>query len=269
MPAPFRLDLTVWALRRRPHNAVDRWDGTSYRRTLVLGGRPVEVSVRQSSVDQPRPCSWWSFARLERRTRRCRTAEARRLLDRTLGLGRRPRRLLPAGRARRTAYNAGRHFSGMRPPLLSERLRGGSQRHRLPAALARGGDPSPQPPGGPLRSPSLHRGAVPGFPTPERLADADPQALRDLGFSWNEGPCRDGLAGQVASGDSTLKSLRDVDDEPGPATLVASRDRALERRIHPSPWARPLARTARRRRRGAQQPPQTLRSARRRPATKR
>ena len=23
---PFRLDLTAWALRRRPHNAVDRWD---------------------------------------------------------------------------------------------------------------------------------------------------------------------------------------------------------------------------------------------------
>lgn len=24
---PLRLDLTVWALRRRPHNLVDRWDG--------------------------------------------------------------------------------------------------------------------------------------------------------------------------------------------------------------------------------------------------
>ena len=23
---PFRLDLTAWALRRRFHNAVDRWD---------------------------------------------------------------------------------------------------------------------------------------------------------------------------------------------------------------------------------------------------
>jgi hypothetical protein len=29
---PFRLDLSVWALRRRPGNTVDRWDGTSYRR---------------------------------------------------------------------------------------------------------------------------------------------------------------------------------------------------------------------------------------------
>ena len=54
---PFRLDLTVWALRRRPDNAVDRWDGGVYRRTLVLQGsrwrsrssrrrRPTEHSFR-------------------------------------------------------------------------------------------------------------------------------------------------------------------------------------------------------------------------------
>ena len=45
---PFRLDLTVWVLRRRPHNLMDRWDGETYRRTLVLGEQPVAVAVRQS-----------------------------------------------------------------------------------------------------------------------------------------------------------------------------------------------------------------------------
>ena len=30
---PFRLDLTVWTLRRRPHNTIDDWDGETYRRT--------------------------------------------------------------------------------------------------------------------------------------------------------------------------------------------------------------------------------------------
>ena len=39
---PFRLDLTVQALRRRAINAVDRWDGTTYRRILVVDGRPLE-----------------------------------------------------------------------------------------------------------------------------------------------------------------------------------------------------------------------------------
>ena len=45
---PFRLDLTVWALRRRPENAVDRWDGRTYRRILMIDGQAVEVAVHQS-----------------------------------------------------------------------------------------------------------------------------------------------------------------------------------------------------------------------------
>ncbi|MEO8264402.1 MAG: hypothetical protein ABI706_02715 [Ilumatobacteraceae bacterium] len=50
---PFRLDLTVWALRRRGRNRLDRWDGT-YRRALDLGGRSVTVEVDQRGrPDQP------------------------------------------------------------------------------------------------------------------------------------------------------------------------------------------------------------------------
>jgi DNA-3-methyladenine glycosylase II len=44
---PFRLDLTVWALRRRQRNAIDRWDGRTYRRVIVMAGRPTELAVRQ------------------------------------------------------------------------------------------------------------------------------------------------------------------------------------------------------------------------------
>ena len=43
--SPFRLDLTVWTLRRRPDNVVDRWDGTTYRRVLPLPTGPVEVAA--------------------------------------------------------------------------------------------------------------------------------------------------------------------------------------------------------------------------------
>jgi hypothetical protein len=46
---PFRLNLTVWALRRRPRNRIDRWDGTTYRRVIVMGGRPTELAVRQAA----------------------------------------------------------------------------------------------------------------------------------------------------------------------------------------------------------------------------
>lgn len=51
---PFRLDLTVWALRRHPDNLVDRWDGQTYRRVLLLEGQPVEVAVTQTGpVEAP------------------------------------------------------------------------------------------------------------------------------------------------------------------------------------------------------------------------
>ena len=45
---PFSLELTVWALRRRPDNAVDRWDGETYRRALPIAGEFVEVAVTQT-----------------------------------------------------------------------------------------------------------------------------------------------------------------------------------------------------------------------------
>ena len=35
---PFRLDLTVWTLRRRPENAIDCWDGKTYSRVLQVNG---------------------------------------------------------------------------------------------------------------------------------------------------------------------------------------------------------------------------------------
>jgi DNA-3-methyladenine glycosylase II len=45
--APFRLDHTVWALRRRPHNAIDRFDADVWRRVLAIDGKPAALAVRQ------------------------------------------------------------------------------------------------------------------------------------------------------------------------------------------------------------------------------
>ncbi len=44
---PFRLDLTVWALRRRAHNQIDQWDGTTYTRVLLIDQVPIKVEVSQ------------------------------------------------------------------------------------------------------------------------------------------------------------------------------------------------------------------------------
>jgi DNA-3-methyladenine glycosylase II len=44
---PFRLDLATWALRRQRHNIIDQFDGTIYRRILVIDSDPVLLSVQQ------------------------------------------------------------------------------------------------------------------------------------------------------------------------------------------------------------------------------
>ncbi len=52
--SPFCLDFTVWTLRRRPDNIVDRWDNGTYRRLIMLDEKPVEISVNQiGSAEKP------------------------------------------------------------------------------------------------------------------------------------------------------------------------------------------------------------------------
>jgi DNA-3-methyladenine glycosylase II len=48
---PFRLDLTVWALRRRKNNIIDQWDGIRYTRALVFGKDSIKITVTQGGTD--------------------------------------------------------------------------------------------------------------------------------------------------------------------------------------------------------------------------
>jgi len=45
--APFRLDLTVWVLRRRKTNRIDSWNGKIYRRAMTPDSQIVPASVEQ------------------------------------------------------------------------------------------------------------------------------------------------------------------------------------------------------------------------------
>ena len=49
---PFRLDLTVWALRRRKENTYDSWENGVYKRILVVHGNPVLVQIKQTAPAQ-------------------------------------------------------------------------------------------------------------------------------------------------------------------------------------------------------------------------
>lgn len=47
---PFRLDFTVWALKRRLENRVDRWKDETYSRVFMLDDYPLRVAVRQTGT---------------------------------------------------------------------------------------------------------------------------------------------------------------------------------------------------------------------------
>ena len=74
--SPFRLDVTVWALRRRTRNRIDQWDGTVYTRILLIDYTPVKVCVSQQQAGKNPVLlvNVWSHVPVERVSSRIREA---------------------------------------------------------------------------------------------------------------------------------------------------------------------------------------------------
>jgi DNA-3-methyladenine glycosylase II len=217
--SPFRLDYVVWALRRRAHNEVDRFDGGRYRRVLCLAGEPAEVTVRQD----PAASTPKLIAELRGPAGpagRAAVAAVRPVLERMLGLHvdldgfyR-----VAAGDARLNALAL--RFRGMRPPcfptvfeavvnaVACQQLSLDVGIHLLSRLARRFG---PAVPGPATRY---------GFPAPDRLADADPAELRALGFSTAKARTIISVAGQVAAGALDLEALRDASDDRATEILL-------------------------------------------------
>lgn len=214
---PFRLDLTVWTLRRRPDNAVDRWDGQDYRRVLPLSGGPVEVAVRQvGSPAAPRLKISAQGRRLPAHTKAVVSTGLERLLGLKLDLApfyrfaerRKPLRALAV------------RFRGMKPPRFASVFEGlinaiACQQltltvgirllNRLARACGTGFD------GGGV--------VAHAFPRPEDLVNVSPATLRALGFSRQKGRAILELARSVAEGTLDLELLSALSDEAAVARL--------------------------------------------------
>jgi DNA-3-methyladenine glycosylase II len=213
---PFRLDLTVWALRRRPANQIDRWDGAAWRRTVFAGDAPVELAVTQAAgVERPR-------LQVEMLGAPSEASESliRRMVIRALGtdIDLAPFYAMAACDSRLDEL-AGR-FRGMRPPrfpTIFEALANGvaCQQLSLEAGLAllnRLAAAHGQPP------PSSHAGKA--FPRPRDLAAADLQSLRALGFSCAKGRALTETAAAAERREIDLEGLGNLDDAALCAKLV-------------------------------------------------
>jgi len=212
--APFRLNLTAWALRRRPHNAIDRWHAPTYRRVVSVDGGPVALSVTEDGVpDVPRLSVLLAGRPIDR------SAEllAVSALDRLLGLS-----VDLSDFATMAAQDpllgplAGR-MRGLRPPrfpTVFEALVNGVACQQLSLAVGihllnrltgEHGRPVSDDPGGPC-----------AFPDPEDLARLEPDALKRHGFSMAKARTIIGTARAIVAGELDLEGVEQLDD---PAVL--------------------------------------------------
>ena len=207
--APFRLDLTVWALRRRGHNQVDQYDGTWYRRLLAVGGAAVGVAVRQLGpqleiVAQGEPQAL--------------SLETLRLVGVTLvdvlGLG---QELSGFYRARKEPWleELARRFRGMRPPRFPSVFEAAANAvvcqqvslvvgiHLLNRLAARFG----------TRLPRAIDGWGPGAPEMGAIAGADWQSLRELGLSGSKSRALVAIAQALSRADFASEALMAMPDQ--------------------------------------------------------
>ncbi|ULA70057.1 MAG: putative DNA-3-methyladenine glycosylase II [Nitrospira sp.] len=209
--SPFRLNLTVWTLRRRPDNVVDRWDGQTYRRVLPVRAGLVEVAVAQAGPPEtPRLCVTVNHAALCPEVQQ----EVTNTVERLLGL-----RTDVTGFYTVASHDAAlgplaQRFHGMKPPRFATvfesvitaiasqqvtRTVGVLLLNRL--AVSYGA--------------AVQVGESPAyaFPRAEDLARLYPAHLRQLGFSLQKGRAIIELARSITAKALDLEGLADLQDE--------------------------------------------------------
>jgi DNA-3-methyladenine glycosylase II len=216
--APFRLDLTVWALRRRALNAVDAWDGSTYRRVLVLDDTPVELAVTQEGGFEAPELHLTLQSAGEARNAH---SEVRAALERMLSLELDINPFYTLAARDPALAPLARRFRGLRPPRFASVFEClvnavALQQLSLAAGLTL------------LNRLSRTYGACSSaagkrayaFPEPAELAVAKPGSIRALGFSLRKATTIVAIANAANEGQLDFGSLAIGDDEHVVETLT-------------------------------------------------
>ena len=204
--APFRLDLTVWALRRRPENKVDRWDGCAYRRVLTLVDRPVPLAMTQIGRSHAPGLAVKFGSGLPKDL-------ARATLDRLLGLSVDLSAFAEMAAGDLLLGPLAARMRGLKPPrfpTVFEALVNAVACQQL--SLAVGIQLLNRLADGHGRAASDDPDGPPAFPDPERLAGLRPDELKHLGFSLTKARSIVEAARAIVDGDLDLEALEQLDD---------------------------------------------------------
>jgi DNA-3-methyladenine glycosylase II len=207
---PFRLDLTVWALRRRSDNMTDRWDGQTYQRVLVLEGRPVEVAATQTGLsDNPR---LQITAKGERLTSGMEGALST-ILQKMLGIRTNLAGFYRFATGDEKLSPLAERFRGVKPPRFPSIFEGmvngiACQQLTLTVGilllnrLAQSCG----------RAMSGEAASAHAFPRPEDLAGLEMETFQELGFSRQKGRALIELSQGILEGKVDLENLPSLDD---------------------------------------------------------
>lgn len=215
---PFRLDLTVWALRRRHRNRIDQWDGR-YRRALAVRGRPLTVQVEQHG-DLHDPVLIVSILT----PGKCTVEDLSALRDQMvwiLGIDVDLDLFYDLADADGRTRSIKDRFLGVRPPrfpTLFEAIVNAIANQQLSLEV-----------GIELLNRFTERfGARPddgqglaAFPEPETILDAAPQELRSLGFSMRKAGYVMNCACAIESGATAIAGLASADRARATEALVS------------------------------------------------
>jgi DNA-3-methyladenine glycosylase II len=209
--APFRLDLTAWALRRRPHNAIDRWSESAYQRVVSIDdGLPAALSVTQDDVSAVPRLSVRLDGRLDDRSA---VVLARDALERLLGLSVDLSAFAAMAEVDPLLRPLARRMHGLKPPrfptvfealvngVACQQLSLDVGIHLLNRLTAAHGRPAAGNPAGPR-----------AFPDPDQLASLQPDELKRHGFSSSKARTIVETARMIVAGELDLESLEQLDD---------------------------------------------------------
>lgn len=198
---PFRLDYTVWALRRRSKNIVDQWDDTRYTRLFLIEDQLIKVTVEQKN---PNEISVSTNKKINQKIK----VELIRLLEMMLGLN---RKLL-------NFYRLAKHdphlshlviqFKGLKPPRFPSIFEAlvnaiSCQQLSLDAGLQIQ-NRFAQYVG---KKMSDRDGTFYAFPIPEDVAKCSVAELKKLGFSTNKCKTLIDLSSQIIADETMFDNL--------------------------------------------------------------
>ena len=210
---PFRLDLTVWTLRRRPDNLFDRWDGTTYRRVLIADDKPFEIAVTQPGENLRVAVTG---ARLTSSLENQVTAALERLLGIRIDL----RKFYRLSKKDSWLKPLANQFQGMKPPRLLtpfEALVNAIACQQLTLTMGiRLLNRLTEAYGLALKT---EDGTVRAFPRPQDLARADLEDLRQMSFSYQKARYITSISRLIVGGELDLDEIATLDDEEAVARL--------------------------------------------------